>query len=178
MSNYTDFQKLIKAFTDELNLIENEYYNLLINRSLDTATGAQLDGIGEILGLPRNGLSDDDYRLALKGQIQINKSTATAEELIQLASQLTNATRVQYLDLFPAKCILTIMGGTKVGQVQPILKSIAAGGVDVYVYKSEDAFAFGFGDTTGATGPENDPYAIGFSEVGYLTGGKFTEVLH
>lgn len=178
MSNLTNFQKLIKAFTDELNLIETEYYSLLVNRSLNTATGAQLDGIGDILGLERNGLSDDAYRIALKGQIQINKSTATSEELIQLAFQLTNPTRVQLTDLFPAKCVLTIMGGSKVGLVQPILKEVAAGGVDVYVYKSEDAFAFGFGDIAGPTGPEDDPYALGFSEVGYLTGGKFTEVLH
>ncbi len=46
-------QGYIKALMSEANAIECAFIDVLAGRSLNTATGAQLDVIGEIVGQPR-----------------------------------------------------------------------------------------------------------------------------
>ena len=52
-SDSTKLQGFLEAFLEEYQEIENTNLQLLNERYLDTAIGAQLDGIGEIVGLPR-----------------------------------------------------------------------------------------------------------------------------
>lgn len=47
------FDKYIKIFLDELNVIQEAYKDLMQLRSIDTAAGTQLDQIGNIVGQPR-----------------------------------------------------------------------------------------------------------------------------
>lgn len=73
--------------------------------------GAQLDGLGQIIGLERNpGESDSSYRQRLKDQVFINVSSGTPEEMIRIIASLTNATEVRYMDMFPAGFILVTNG--------------------------------------------------------------------
>lgn len=46
-------KSLISVQLEEFQTLDNTFNDLLDNRLIDTAIGAQLDGIGEILGLPR-----------------------------------------------------------------------------------------------------------------------------
>lgn len=48
-----NFKAFIEAFLSELKELDDSGEQLLLERYLDTAVGAQLDGIGEIVGLPR-----------------------------------------------------------------------------------------------------------------------------
>lgn len=48
---------LISIQLDEFQVLDNTFNDLLENRLLDNAIGKQLDGLGEILGLPRPFLS-------------------------------------------------------------------------------------------------------------------------
>ena len=79
---YNRFQRLIRAFVTSMQEIDNVDQDLKNNRSIDTSIGAQLDGLGQILGITRlPNESDDDYRERLKFQIYINKGNATPEEI-------------------------------------------------------------------------------------------------
>jgi hypothetical protein len=49
----TNLKAFIQAFVEEFNELEISGLQLLNERYLDTAVGVQLDGIGEIVGLPR-----------------------------------------------------------------------------------------------------------------------------
>lgn len=60
-------------FIDTLNTIKAAW-------SLDSATGDRLDRIGEIIGLPRSGYSDDRYRLFLRIQALIILARADDEQ--------------------------------------------------------------------------------------------------
>ena len=53
-----NFTGLINAIASIIQDFENEAFRFFDELSLSTATGDQLDGLGEILGEPRNGRSD------------------------------------------------------------------------------------------------------------------------
>lgn len=49
--------------------------------SPDSAVGVQLDALGKILGLSRNGFNDDDYRLLLNFKIVTNNSGTSIKDI-------------------------------------------------------------------------------------------------
>lgn len=61
--------------------IEDCLWEILEKRNIDSGIGYQLDAIGRILNRPRGGLDDDDYRIALRAEIAILRSTGTADDL-------------------------------------------------------------------------------------------------
>lgn len=80
----------------ELLTVQNE---LISNRWLNTATGQQLDGLGDILGLARSAnLSDDDYRALLRFQVFINTCKGTPNELLNAVATLSGATMTRYFE--------------------------------------------------------------------------------
>ena len=60
------------------------FYSLIVERYVDTAIGAQLDGIGRVVGEVRAGKDDTDYRIAIKGRITRNRSNSRTEDLYAL----------------------------------------------------------------------------------------------
>lgn len=108
-SGLTNFQKLIFAFCTEAQEIQQTIQDLLTQRSLTTAVGAQLDALGEIIGLARKPGQPDDsignvtgYREDLQFQIFFNNSNATPEELILITQYITKSTKVVYNEYYPA----------------------------------------------------------------------------
>lgn len=99
----TNLQKVIYAILTEAQEIQDQEELLYSQRSLDTAEGAQLDGLGEILGLSRMpGQSDDSYRQALQFQIFVNNSSGTPEEVIAILQFLTSSSKIWYFEVYPA----------------------------------------------------------------------------
>lgn len=108
-----NLEKLIKIYTDQMQEINAVQQDLKNNRSLDTAIGQQLDGLGEILDLARFLDEDDeDYRERLKFQVFINKSGGTPEELIFALAFLTNGTEIWYNEIYPASYQMATNGTT------------------------------------------------------------------
>jgi len=86
-TQYNSSEKLHKLITGNLErvqLLENARVTLQ-NRSLDNSVGQQLDNFGLDLDTPRNGLSDDEYRVRIKAKIAENNSEGTREEIIAVA---------------------------------------------------------------------------------------------
>lgn len=71
-------------------------FSIINNFLLDTAIGVQLDIIGKIVLLDRNGRGDDSYRTLLKVKIKINNSSGQPEIIIRAVRELYNATFVKY----------------------------------------------------------------------------------
>ena len=65
--------------------LETAQQQVLRQRTLENAVGANLDVIGKLVGQPRVGLDDDTYRRYCRASITANKSRGTAEELIDVA---------------------------------------------------------------------------------------------
>lgn len=75
-------EKLLACLVSPFQSLENALQQLLTERSVDTAVGAQLDVIGKIVGQARNGMTDDDFRRHVRARISVNKSTGVTEDII------------------------------------------------------------------------------------------------
>lgn len=67
--------------------IEDAAQDVAQSRDLDLATGAALDLFGIFLDQPRNGLSDDLYRIFLKARVLVNVGNGRGEEILDLLNQ-------------------------------------------------------------------------------------------
>lgn len=70
------------------NRLEGVTYTLLTETGLDDAVGAWLDEWGEILGLERDGWSDDRYRELLYAQLYALRSSGTVPDVYRVFEQL------------------------------------------------------------------------------------------
>lgn len=79
-------QNLIVALTTGLQDVENAFWQLLVERTIDDAIGTHLALLGRIVGQPNvAGADDDTYRRYIRARIATNKSKGTREDLITVA---------------------------------------------------------------------------------------------
>lgn len=77
-------EKLLYCWVEEAQELDAAAFEVLTETTLDTAVGAQLDGLGQIIGIERRGASDDRYRCCLKAQISINLASGTIPEILHI----------------------------------------------------------------------------------------------
>lgn len=83
---------LVDALMGEVQLLEDAIYDLDAARSLfGHPEGAQLDKLGELIGVERNGLSDATYLSVLRGAISENNSDGTSATVVRAAANLFQA---------------------------------------------------------------------------------------
>lgn len=121
---------MVQPLQDALATIEQ----LRTERWPSTAIGAQLDGVGHIVGEPRNGRNDDEYRAAIAFRIFVNTSEATPADLIQGLRTLTQADEIQYIEQYPATAMLFTGGPTVPTGLQQTMQDLAPSAIsDVQV---------------------------------------------
>ncbi len=79
-----NFRKLLTVLCSPAQDVENTYQQLLTERSLDVATGAQLDIIGVIVGQTRGGFGDEDFRRLCRARVATNRSSGTVPQMIKI----------------------------------------------------------------------------------------------
>lgn len=122
-------KNLIAAMVAPLAIAENEGDALSAQRWIDTAIGKQLDGCGYIVGEPRLGRNDDDYREAIKFRIFANTSNGTPGDLIFALKAISEPTDCQYLESHPATAILFTDGLFAKKSIQALMQSLAPAGI-------------------------------------------------
>lgn len=98
---------LLNCFSAQIQEIESAFFELLNDRWMETSTGLQLDGLGQIVGEARQGRTDDDYRLALRVRILTNKSSGSTEQIIEILS-LAIKSPIELVEYFPASFVTYI----------------------------------------------------------------------
>lgn len=94
-------QAVLEAFTDEVQQLENTWFDMFASRTLSTAVGAQLDQYGKLVGQDRLGFSDSDYRGLIEARIQANVSEGTPEQIIAVLFAIVQV-RIHYMNTPPA----------------------------------------------------------------------------
>ena len=120
---------LLSSLMQPLQEIENQAYKLYTERSIYTAIGFQLDGIGKIVGLEREDRDDEDYRAALIIQIQINKAGGEPESIITAIRQLYKTEEISYADVYPANYEVHFISGVIIENAKALINSISPAGV-------------------------------------------------
>lgn len=188
-----NWQKLVAALVgvhdepDGLQEIENVAQELLRNRGLQEATGAQLDDVGELVGETRRALDqldtddepaviqekDERYRTYVGLRVAINNCSGSPDELMAVLKQLTDPEIVRYWDVTPGNARLLSDGADFPGDLLEIMQSVAPAGVRVVNIERP----FGFADEVpaghlGVYGPQGqgrlqlDPGPAGYDEYG------------
>ena len=100
-------QSVVASFAEQIQDLENMFFELFEQRWLDTATGKQLDNLGKILDEARNGQNDTDYRATLQAKVRLNSTNGTVEDIIQTLIDIGAAT-VDLTQFFPAAFLADI----------------------------------------------------------------------
>lgn len=82
--------EILCIYVDQIQLLENALWQLATLRTIDTGEGIQLDGIGDIVGQERQGLSDADYKPLLRARIKANNSEGTGPDILAVADAALN----------------------------------------------------------------------------------------
>lgn len=79
---------ILASVTNRVQDLETVAYEIITLRLIESATGIYLDRLGRIVGEPRYGRVDSDYRLGIRGRILANRSNGKHEELRAIVSLL------------------------------------------------------------------------------------------
>jgi hypothetical protein len=167
----------ITAFVGQVQDIEDALQQLLTDRGIDAALGAQLDGLGSIVGAARQGRTDDEiYRQAIKARIGINTSIATGESILEVLF-LFDGDQYELTEYFPAYFEaekLSALAGDPYAYLA-LLQGLSAAGVGVgFHYSSvelDHVFTFSDDDT------EQTSVNMGFADDAETIGGFFSDVV-
>jgi len=140
-------QSLLRGWLQQVQSLEEALFELYGNRSLDTAIGEQLDGIGEIVGEQRLGRDDETYRLLLRARIASNRSAGTVQELVDILALLLPGTSVQIAEQFPASIVVEIQDAIDENlgsEVAILVRRAKAAGVKylLHWFRAGDVFAY------------------------------------
>lgn len=121
---------LVKAMVTPFVGIEDVADSLKTERWIATAIGAQLDGCGYIVGEPRLGRTDEEYRAAINFRIFVNTSNATPEDLIAALKFLTESDNVQYIEQYPASAMLFSDSASISASIQSAIQDLSPAAID------------------------------------------------
>lgn len=98
---------LLKCHLLSVQEIEGVFWDIINKFQLPNATGDQLDKLGDLVGEPRGGRNDTDYRYAIRLRIRVHRSEGKAEDVLQITSLLV-LEAFQYLEFPLASFLLEI----------------------------------------------------------------------
>jgi hypothetical protein len=81
-------EAVVCALVTPVQELEDACWQLLTGRAIDNAVGAQLDGVGQILDLPRVGWTDEQYQLFLRAQPLALRSSGTWPDVFAILEAL------------------------------------------------------------------------------------------
>jgi hypothetical protein len=96
----------------------------LWNGTTTPAYGAQLDGIGTLVGIARNGVSDQIYILLIFGKIAENFSDGTITSVQAVIQFLFQPTSYQAQEIFPAGLYVSVENPAIPESLYPLVESL------------------------------------------------------
>lgn len=182
----TDWDALLTTLADEFDTIEAVRRTIRDQQYLTSATGAQLDKLGERYQLTRwNGETDKHFRKRIQTQIPKYSRGATIDDVIEVSAALLDAPEEQIelvephdteparFDVFLKDQIVSNAVLTE-AEYEGLLQEVKAGGVKVntvigkqFTHRSEADYTNGVNDADRA-------YA---SEDGTVEGGPYADLI-
>jgi hypothetical protein len=135
--NSPNLTSFLTALLYQLHYVQQTYYQLLNERGLYTAAGAQLDIIGSIVGEERKGRTDSKYREAILTKISANRGSGTPSDVRAALRLLTNATNIKLFEHFPAATYIYANAYTSKA-TQAVVQTAHAAGVRTRLMWTED----------------------------------------
>lgn len=84
--SYTNVEQFLASIVAVFQTTEDTLQQMIVGLTIDDAIGVQLDMLGDLVGRPRNGVTDDEiYRRMIRAQTVTNNSDGVMEDLIKVA---------------------------------------------------------------------------------------------
>lgn len=188
-SYYDDKPKakaLLQVYLERYQGLENLLQQVLYIFDIDTAVGIQVDKIGALFNLKREGRDDETFKSAILERAALRTSSGTEQNILDISRAISGADTSRVFDHFPASTYVFInKPATK--DIANAIQDAHAAGVSTRViwYDGDDYFLpgdgtgdailpanylFGTGDGTdtfGGDGPSGEfSLAIGYSPFG------------
>lgn len=148
LKNAENLDMVLQALCTQYQGMESMFQDMLNLRAIDTATGAQLDGLGQILDLARVvGQTDDVYRIALKGRVLSFTKSGEVESIIATYIEITQSPTAEYTEIYPATIILSSIPGVDIDDPDVVefinnrMSTVKAAGVSM-VLSYQGGFTF------------------------------------
>lgn len=95
---------LVDIFSEQMQAVEEMFWDLYVKRRLDTADGDQLRVLGRIVGLTKGATNDVDFRILVAAQIRVLGSRGTFKDLLGLIRLVigTDPSKRSIKEVFPA----------------------------------------------------------------------------
>lgn len=160
-------RSVLGALATQVQALEDVLWDLHVERRLARATGAQLDGIGRLVDLSREGLAEETYRRYLRAQILLLRCNGTPEDLIAVVSALVGShvgVRLdEYRGALTALGLRGALGNGVVDDAVTVIRKAKPAGVRVLVEASEASggFVFDSDDEAERFGDVHDPQSAG-----------------
>jgi hypothetical protein len=176
---------LLRAFAQRSQVVEDTLAQLKTGLLLfgNGAVGAQLDAIGQIVGIARNGTSDGVYRILILGSIAKNYSSGSLETLTTLCQTLYQTPEVYVStpnspgharEAAYGEIILSVGNPKTDAALFPVILNIVLEAMPAGVrLVSVSTFT---GQAICAEGPQS--WVAGFSELSGQGGGNLATVLY
>lgn len=155
-------QALTTLWAERMQALEDAAWSVLTERWIAPAAGVQLDELGDIVGEPRLGRTDETYRDALEVRISINRSGGEPERIIEFLTRIAGANQVLYQEVYPAKIELFVGGDVSLEQAQRVREIVPAAVGTIYISESGGELPFG----TSELGSPDPTDVDGFGELG------------
>lgn len=157
---------LVSALAAGGQLSEDLSFSLIFSRRIEASSGAQLDQWGALVGEPRGGLDDDDYRRFIRARLLANRTSSTTDDIIRIAQLTTEPSEVRHYTMYPAGYTLYVLRRIAMTEVmrrrvRRMLDSVKPAGVQYHAIEAVDGY-FGFAE---------DPVALGYNR------GRFSRVI-
>lgn len=176
-------EDVLSTIVEQIQDLEDGIYPLNAGRQLALAVGVQLDGLGEIIGLKRNGLDDDTYRVFLIGTIAKNYSDGTIPVIRTILALLYAAQFTLIFETFPAEIEVQFAGSTRdpslYAFIATLVQQALGAGIKLgSVTQFDLTNPFRFLMVTGQTGPQGEGFgdALSPGAGGQLGNAIFTNI--
>lgn len=127
----TPFDDLVVVFTALKNILD-----------LESAEGAQLDLIGQIVEEKRNGRLDPDYLKGIRFKIFKNTSRGFVDDVVKALRFITSASKVIYSDNPPASYTIYTDGTDLTDDIRFLMDKLTAAGISLIIYASDGEIPF------------------------------------
>lgn len=141
--------EIMKSISKRSKDIEDAAFEIRNLFWINTAEGDQLDVLGKIHGIARDGRNDADYRDVIEVQIIINNGSGEHEIIIELVTSIFGVTSVQLLYLGKANLQIWADISLTTDNYLQLLDTVMAGVGLILVAGSGNPFVF-FDDPDGA----------------------------
>lgn len=140
---------LLAAFLDRVQALEDDLFQIMVDRELPEADLVRLKVLGKLIGQPRFGLAEDDYRTVLEARGLANVSKGTARDVFGVLDVLLGAGQYVLIELGNATLSLSVLGTVSANQIKMlrlVLPDVRAAGVGFQLVFSDDADVFVWND--------------------------------